>query len=383
METITLQIPNVEIEPFKKMVKKLEKKVSFIQVKFGDKYKKLYHHVERDIDGYCYTVKMWHEVIDVTVEMDTINDWVLLATYKDGLEFVANPTKELILQNPEHGKEYRKCDACGHWCKNSFIVYNTKTGEELQVGKECLKTFGLNGISFVYDFTKELYRMIDCYCSFSDEDSMFPIWKGDKDTYAFSSCKTTDLLKAAKAYYNENKVWKKGYYVGKTYYKSESNDRIQANLISENFDGNDEYINKVIEHVKGLQGNSEFSCDMITMVNNFYTAPSYAAHAYFAVKSYEESLKAKEINISRFKVGLQVHVQGKVIRKELLETMYGSVYKYTIQANGLLFERTGSIQVSEDKTVNFYALIKNVKGLTIVLDRATKNPKKGIEILNI
>ena len=382
MEKIEFQLPEIEFESFNKMVKKLEKKVSFIKVAFGKRYRKLYQHTERNIDGYCGSVKMWHEVIDVTVEMNTINDWVLLATYKDGLEFVANPTKELVFQNPEHGKEYRKCDACGHWCKNSYVVYNTKTGEELQVGKECLKTFGLNGISFIYDFTKELYRMIDWYCSFSDGESLME-WRGEKDKSAFSSCKTTDLLRAAKAYYNENKAWKKGYYVGNTYYKSESNDRIQANLINQTFDGDDDYINKVIEHIKNNPANSEFGIDMLEMVNCFYTQPSFAAHAYFAIKSYEESIKGKELNIEKFKPGLQVKVVGKIIKTERFETIYGTIVKNTIDAGGILFERTGKISVSDDNTVNFYAVIKYVKGITVILDRATKNPKKGIEIINI
>ncbi len=383
MEKIEFQLPAMEFESFSKLVKNIQKKVDFINVKYGERYKKLYRHVERDIEGNVGAVKMWHEVIDTTVEMSEVNDWILLATYKDGLELVTNPKKELIYQNPDHGKEYKKCDACGHWIKNSYVVLNTQTGEELQVGKECLKAFGIEGVSFIYGFTKELYRIIDCYCSFGDDEDDFCIWRGPKDQTAFSSCKTTDLLRAAKAYYNENKFWKKGYYIGRTYYKSESNDRIQANLINKNYDGDDDYIDRVIEHVKGLPVNTEFSIDMLDMVNNYYTQPACAAHAFFAIKSYEESIIAKKINIERYKPGMQVEVQGKVIRTERLNTIYGMTEKNIIDAGGIVFQRTGKIPVNEDKTVHFFAIIKEVKGITIILDRATKNPKKGVEIVKI
>lgn len=382
METIEFQLPEIEYESFNKLVKKLEKKVSFIHVEYGKRYKKLYRHVERDIEGFCTTVKMWHEVIDTKVEMNTINDWMLLVTYKDDLEFIANPTKELILNNPLHGKDYRKCDVCGHWCKNSYVVYNTQTGEELQVGKECLKSFGLDGISFIYDFTRELYRMIDWYSSCDDGETLE--WRGKKDKTAFSSCKTVDLLRAAKAYYNECKEWKRGYYEGRTYYKSESNDRIQHNLMDKIYDGDDEYISRVIEHIKGIkESNSEFQIDMLNMVNCFYTKPSFAAHAYFAIKMYEESIKAKEIDIERLKPGMQVHVVGNVIKEEEKRTIYGIVTKYTIDANGIKFVRTGKIKMNSDKTCEFYAVIKFVRGITVVIDRATKNPKKGIETINV
>ena len=382
METIVFQLPKTEFEAFQKLVKKMENRIPYIKVQFGEFYKKMYRHAERDVEGFMAVTKMWHEVVDVTVEMDTINDWLLLASYKDGLEFVANPNKQLVFKNPEHGLQYNKCDLCGHWCKNSFVVLNVKTGEELQVGKECLKQFGLTGIEFVHDFTKELYRMIDCYCSFEDGCDL-PCWRGDKDPFAFSSCSTKDLLRAAKAYYNEHKEWQKGSYTeDNRYIKSPSNEQVQRNVRKGVFDGSDEYIEKVIEHVKGLPANSEFSIDMAEMVNNYYTQPSKAPHAYFAIKSYEESIKAKELNVEKYTVGSQVHVRGKVVRKEVLETMYwGSTIKYTIEANGLLFERTGKIPVGEDDTVDFYAVIKFVKGLKIVLDRATKKPKKGVEVI--
>lgn len=382
METITLQVPNSKLEPLKKLANKISRKVSFITVEFGNSYKKMYIHTGRDVDKYYFEKKVWHEVTDVTIKMDTINDWILLVSYKDGLEFIANPSKELVLKNPEHGKDYGKCDSCGHKCKNSSIVYNTKTGEELQVGNECLKQFGLSGLDFVCEFTKELYKFYDYYTS--DGDGDFPLWSwGEDSKFAYSSCRTTDLLRAAKAYYNENKEWKKGYYYCNEYQKSASNEKIQNNLASETFDGDEDYINKVIEFVKGIKTNNDFSCKMIEMVKNVYTEPCYSVYAFFAIKNYEDSIKAKQLNMERFKTGLQVHVVGKVSCKKTLSTMFGDVDEYTIEVGGILFKRTGKISVDNNNMVDFYAIIKFVKGTQVFLDRALKNPKKGVETISL
>lgn len=379
METIKFQLPTFELTSFQKLVDKMKTRTNFINAEFGKPYKKLYTHTEIDEDGICRDVKMWHEVVDVTVEMNTENEWVLLASYKDGEEYVANPTKELVFQNPEHGKKYTKCDVCGHWCKNSFLVYNSETGEELQVGKECLKTFGLNGLDFVHEFTTSLFKVFKIYCCGDEE---FPVWKGEKDNFAFSSCKTSDLIKAAKTYYNDNKIWKKGEYQNGVYVRSESNITIQNILEQNKFEGDDSYVEKIIEHVKSLEVKSEFSAEMLEMVENFYSTPSKAPHAFFAVKSYEDSLKAKEFNMEKYQPGLQIHVTGKVIDVKTLDSFYGVAKKYTIEGvNGLVFERIGKVDVLENDTVDFYSIIKRVINNKIVLDRTTKKPKKGIEIV--
>ena len=53
---------------------------------------------------------------------------------------------------------------------------------------------------------------------------------------------------------------------------------------------------------------------------------------------------------------------------------------------GITCERYGKIPTTEEngiKRTSFYALVKGVFNGKVSLDRATKNPKKGIEVINI
>ncbi len=67
------------------------------------------------------------------------SNWRLVATYMDGAFTPIDPTKEIIFREPCARSSSGKCDFCGHWCKNAYVVENVKTGEELQVGCECIR----------------------------------------------------------------------------------------------------------------------------------------------------------------------------------------------------------------------------------------------------
>lgn len=385
MKELTFTLPAIEIESFKKFTSKMQKRIPELNLEYGKLYRKIFSHTVRDINGVaCKPEKVWHEVCDVKVMMPSINEWQLLATYKDDYLFVADPTKKLVFSNPNHGEKYNKCDICGHWCKNSYVIYNTVTGEELQVGCECAKKFGLNGIEFVYQFTKELYRMYDYYCSFDDEETA-PSWRGTSDPGAFSSVETSALLKAAKAYYNVHPVWTKGYYEGRMYVPSTSNIAIQEGLYNCVFDGTDEYITQVCNYIKSLPAETEFAQEMLDMANAFYTQPANASHAYFMVKSYEEFLEKKRLNLMELSAGMQVKVEGEIVAINRYESFYGMMTTYKIKTNkGYMVERTGVIPISmngDKQVTSFFALIKHVSNRGIVLDRALKNAKKGIEII--
>lgn len=50
---------------------------------------------------------------------------------------------------------------------------------------------------------------------------------------------------------------------------------------------------------------------------------------------------------------------------------------------GIVCERVGKIPTAQkdgEKTTEFYAIVKGVFNGKVCLDRATKNPKKGIEV---
>lgn len=385
-ESIKFQLPYMEYEAFNKFVAKSKKHLPELVVTFGEPYDELFNHGMRDFEGVVGMTKEWHKVVDVEVVLPTDNDWKLLVSYEKGLTFISDPSRELILKNNQHGESYKHCDVCGHSCQNSYVILNVKTGEELQVGCECAKKFGLNMIRHIMEFTVELRRIYDFYLPCCTEDE--PIWRGGKDKFAFSAVKSSDLIKSAKAYYNEQKDWKKGYYEGISYIHSSSNIDIQNNVANKVFDGTDEYIKEVCDYAKKQlsDSDSEFSISILKLANSFYTKPACAPEAYFMVKMYEEYLDKKRLNLIELQTGQQVLVDGEIIDTYSFETMYGWSTQYTIlTTKGYKVKRTGVIPIKEDgdkERTTFYALVKFV-GKDIVLDRATKHPKKGIEVITL
>lgn len=101
------------------------------------------------------------------------------------------------------------------------------------------------------------------------------------------------------------------------------------------------------------------------------------------MKAYEDSLKP-ELSVQK---GNQVKVCGKIIQKRFEESYYGVMEINTILTDkGIECERYGKVPTIEEngiKRTTFYALVKGVFNGKISLDRATKNPKKGIEVVEI
>lgn len=157
MNTIKTFIPSESVDAFKKFAEKTKRNVEGFDYTISNPRKKLFRHaVVED----CQTIigKYWHDICDLTINMPDESNWRLLATYKNGAFTPADTTKELVFKIKEHGADYGKCDLCGHWCNNAYVIENTQTGDELQVGCECIKKFGLKYIDFLSDFTRKLYE---------------------------------------------------------------------------------------------------------------------------------------------------------------------------------------------------------------------------------
>ena len=128
MKTINTFIPSELVDSLKKFADKTQKNVEGFTYSVGKPYQKLFQHPVINKNGISGGVsKVFHEVCDLIVNMPDESDWRLIATYMDGAFTPADPTKELIFKNPSHGADYGKCDFCGHWCKNAYVVENVKT----------------------------------------------------------------------------------------------------------------------------------------------------------------------------------------------------------------------------------------------------------------
>lgn len=384
MTTISVFLPSDLVASFKKFADKTKKNVEGFTYTIGKPYEKLFYHSVINEDGMAGKMrKVFHEVCDLTINMPEESDWRLVATFKDDAFTPADPTKELVFKNPNHGADYRNCDFCGHWCKNSYVVENVKTGEEMQVGCECIKKFGLKYINFISDFTKKLYEVYDYRISYATDDEfgdLIPIWKwSDKASWNDAIVKTR-LISAAKAQYDICPVYKKGTEQCHIHYRSETLEGIDTILNGGKLEVDDDYAQKVCEFGKKILAQTEFEEEMVTVAKNFYCYREQEVYAFFLVKAYEDSLKP-ELNINK---GTQVKVCGKVIQKRFEQSYYGVMEINTILTdNGVTCERYGKIPTTDDKRTSFYALVKGVFNGKVCLDRATKNAKKGIEVVII
>ena len=386
MKTIKTFIPLESVVAFEKFAKKTQKNVEGFTYSVGKPYEKLFRHPvinENGMAGHC--IKAFHEVCDLVINMPEESDWRLLATYKDGAFMPTDPSKELIFKNPEHGIDYGKCDYCGHWCKNAYVIENVKTGEELQIGCECVKKFGLSRFDYLSDFTRKLYKLYDYRINYATDEEYGDIllWRGGKDVSYKDAIVKADLIMAAKAQYNICPIYKKGRKQGVSYFRSETLEGIDTILNSKKFKVDDAYVKAVCEFGKKIESKSEFDKEMVRVANDFYCYKDEEVHAFFLVKAYEDSLKTG-LNIEK---GNQVKVCGKVIQRRFEESYYGVMEINTILTDkGVECERYGKIPTTEEngiKRTEFYALVKGIFKGKVSLDRATKNPKKGIEVVEI
>lgn len=386
MRTINTFIPSDLVDSLKKFADKTQKNVEGFAYSVGKPYQKLFQHPVINENGISGGVsKVFHEVCDLIVNMPDESDWRLIATYMDGAFIPADPTKELIFKNPSHGADYGKCDFCGHWCKNAYVVENVKTGEELQVGCECIKKFGIKGFGFLSDFTRKLYELYDYRISYATDDEFGDLekWGGRKDSSYKNAILKSDLIMAAKAQYDICPVYKKGTKVEHVRYRSATLDGIDTILNSKKFKVDEAYVKAVCEFGAKIQPKTEFEEDMLAVAKNFYCFQEQDVYAFFLVKAYEDSLKP-ELSIQK---GNQVKVCGKIIQKRFEESYFGMMEINTILTDkGIECERYGKVPTIEEngiKRTTFYALVKGVFNGKISLDRATKNPKKGIEVVEI
>ena len=386
MRTINTFIPSESVVDFEKFAKKTQKNVEGFTYSVGKPYEKLFRHPvinENGMAGYC--IKAFHEVCDLVINMPEESDWRLLATYKDGAFMPTDPSKELIFKNPEHGIDYGKCDYCGHWCKNAYVIENVKTGEELQIGCECVKKFGLGRFDYLSDFTRKLYKLYDYRINYATDEEYGDVllWRGGKDVSYKDAIVKADLIMAAKAQYNICPIYKKGRKQGVSYFRSETLEGIDTILNSKKFKVDDAYVKAVCEFGKKIEPKSEFDKEMVRVANDFYCYKDEEVHAFFLVKAYEDSLKTG-LNIEK---GNQVKVCGKVVQRRFEESYYGVMEINTILTDkGVECERYGKIPTIEEngiKRTEFYALVKGIFKGKVSLDRATKNPKKGIEVIEI
>lgn len=393
MNTLTFILPQAEVESFSKFCNKIQKNVPEFRYSIGAEYEKVFLHPVREMDGtYGGLEKQWHKIRNVTVEIPEDSGWRLVAEYDDGMFLPVDSKHELVLKNPAHGKDCKRCDICGHYCKRSYLIINVETGEELQVGCECAKKFGLKYMEWISKFTRELYRINDYFIPRAEDEEGYSdlVWNAPPDRTAFAAIEKAAVVCAAKAYFDEHPKWIAGYWEGCTYIKSRSNEDIQQLIIHMDYTIDQDYCDKVCQWVKEHinPDDSEFSEKMVDLADNFYSSESDAATAYFMVKGYECWLKEQTSEFEPIEKGAQVKVSGEVVAINHISGYYGDYERYTIKTpKGYLVTRNGKIPISksEDGTqlTSFFAVVEYSRLGELSVGRALKNAKKGMEVVEL
>lgn len=383
---IETTIPAYATDEFLKLVKRAKKNISELDWTVGESYNRVFRHF---FDGEI--VKMTHKVVDITLSVPEVNDWVLLATIVDGSMFVADQKHKLELHDG-HGTEYRLCDVCKHkqW-KKSYIVRNSKTGEELQIGAECAKKFGIGMMNAIHNLTKELYASYSLYsCEY---DGLEPIeWPARfNDSHAVRSVETSAVVIAAKQYYDDhNGKWLKGYYQGSIYYPSESAADIRSLLEDVQADSENAYYKELTSWIKDVfvaDEWSEFDEKIKAVGTDYYTSAGDTAAVFFAIKKFEAYKKeqaAKAAGIYIPKRGDYIHIIGKIVSEKKKCGTYGVYVEYVIEntLDGYTYTRSGAVKADSEKNVDCFAYIKDAYGGNYTLDRTTQKPKKGVVVAN-
>ena len=386
MNIINLTIPAHLTDDFLKLVGRASKNIAGLQWTVGETYKQTFRHY---FDGH---IEKWqHEVKDVTLEMPEANGWTLLATVVEGAMFVTDHKQKLELKNG-HGADYQICDACKHrqW-KKSYIVRNDSTGEELQVGAECAKKFGIGMVEAIYKLTKELYASYSLYsCEY---DGLEPMeWPAHfSDPHAVRSIETSVIVQAAKQYYDEKDgVWKKGYYVGRIYYPSESAAEIRCRLDKFAADAENAYYKELCAWISNnfeADVYSEFDDKIKLIGTDYYMSAGDTAAAFFAIKKFENWKKeqaAKAAGLYIPKRGDYIHIVGKIVNKQEKVGTFGTYVEYEIlnTLDGNTYKRSGVVKADSENNVDCFAFIKDTWKGNYTLDRTTLKAKKGIAIAN-
>lgn len=176
-----------------------------------------------------------------------------------------------------------------------------------------------------------------------DEDLILDRSYDPMKKWGRSAVLKSDLICAAKAYYNEYPAWVSAKNSGIGSMVS-----IHTILANSEFENDDDYVSKACEYSANMDSYSEFSQDMMALCRNYYATPNDACVAYFVVKRYEEYLITQRMGT--LEAGTPVYIKENVVHFSLLPSIYsyGAMQKlFTIKTdNGRIVKRYGEVKYS-------------------------------------
>lgn len=367
------QIPASKKSEFTKLIAKSSTNIGFVTYTMSDPHKETFRH--HSLDGTIYKVSI--NVIDVELDWPVDNNgWKLVGSVKEGVLFMNDKKHEF---SNGHGPEYDHCDCCNKSIvSQSYILYNTNTKEEVQVGAECAKKYGINYLKDINKLVKDLYGNFIVYISSNDDpDGEFHFCRSLPEMSYNRAYLTKDILCNAKIMYDiNNGTWVKGETL------KDLNEMIDEDChFSKDVES---YVETLTNWIKNdfNPTTTEFDYSIKELGNNKYSSVFDSCFAFFAIKKFEESKKEPET----LKKDDFVKIVGSPKYVSYTVTKFGPVRKYEIlnEIDNKKYMKESSTELDENNKIEGYSKVKFVdRNGNIYLSRILKKQKEGTKIANI
>lgn len=293
-------------------------------------------------------------VVEVTIDDISTNEWVLVADVNHINNAIVKISDKYFSQIPEgFGLDNYTCDYCGKKHSNrlsSHIMVNKVTGEWQQVGTSCFHKMSIDGKFISQISVRLIKKMKDNFDVYDSVSAMY-------------SRGNINIVKA----YTINSYMPYVYSHFKCYpewqYKTE-NLPGSAQLINTEFGNNvqplsDEYISKIYEFVKNLNGESEFILKMKSVFECGYINNTEIHYVYYAIKMYENSIKTNDFSelIKQYNItaGEKFSICGDIIKSKYIEFDYAQDYFSTSYwEHYIKDDKTGLVFVSRSTALDKY-----------------------------
>lgn len=294
-----------------------------------------------DENGYSRYKKKF-DAIKVTIGDLSVGEWTLVATVYYDENMVSMVDSKLFKEIPkQYGLEYKKCDVCGgtHTRRTkSFIVKSKETGEWKQVGSSCVDKLVAQG-RYMKDISVKLFECFTVYLGGCDEFG----WEGSSwrpaDHYLSKAVRFDYAIAVCDAFIKENgDEWTKAEYDRGQKIKPGTFDYLSGFFSDFKGDEDDELYRAVCKYYEDKEGSrnwcgeKDLTQKIKEAIEDEYIGIGECYVAFFALKSYKESLTAPEWKKALASNGIEKDVKyefrGKLLSIDAKESE--DVYGYKV-----------------------------------------------------
>lgn len=368
-------------------------------------------------DGYEHR-KEKINAIHVEIEDIAAGDWTLVASvdYLQGILTICD-SKRFKEIPQQYGLNYMKCDHCGavhRSRKESHILYNTKTGEWMQVGSTCVNKM-INGGKYLNGLMLKLWNVVKMFGGCDEEEWFGGGWRPSKK-YLFEGIPVKDAFECCLAYMEENgEVWQKAEWEQGRKVVDSTNDHLicwfKDNHAKRKQD--DKLFNAVKDYYMAMERGEDgeyngpsLTQKIIDAFNNDFIALCELYVAWFSISNYKKHLLtadfAELVKSKGVEKGMKLDICGKLEAQNYISFADEDGYYFGIgqsyafetvfedQNTGLIFKKNVSEKyviepfLCEDGLYRFNADVKYIalKGCYVGLGGRLRKQKKVKYVTN-